>query len=187
MQPSRYELLLLADHFKALGTPYSLKLLGEGLGAPECLEVIFPETFEGTDVIVRLLPLNIQETQGDNTSLDAAGDDADLDLFLLRFDALLPRRFEERQIPTLLTCLEIINGVLPFGSVVPRLSDRSLIFQYTHACDILTFQPAVVQELLNTLEFYFGLMARPLRLALSENLSPERVREDFEKFMRALV
>jgi hypothetical protein len=135
--------------------------------------------------MVRILPLDLRETPGDDAG-PGQQDDDELELFLLRFEALLPRRFEEGQIPTLLACLEIINGVLPFGAVVPRLSDKVLIFQYTHACDILAFQPAVVQELLNTLEFYLGLMVRPLRLALAENLSPASVREDFAKFMATL-
>ncbi len=182
------ELALIADLLMSLELGFARTTIGDGPEPLEALTVTLDKVFDGEDIMLRLIPLE----QFDRFSLEAqpgADDDPDADpeLSMLRIDAALPVVYRPERLEALITCLDVVNAGLPFGAVVVHPIERSVAFQYTVINNSAVFDAHLVIDLMRSLEFYFAMMARPLREALESQLSAQEVRELVQAFVSGLT
>ncbi len=182
------ELALIADLLMSLELGFARTTIGDGPEPLEALTVTLDKVFDGEDIMLRLIPLE----QFDRFSLEAqpgADDDPDADpeLSMLRIDAALPVVYRPERLEALITCLDVVNAGLPFGAVVVHPIERSVAFHYTVINNSAVFDAHLVIDLMRSLEFYFAMMARPLREALESQLSAQEVRELVQAFVSGLT
>jgi hypothetical protein len=147
----------------------------------EALSVTLENAFDEADVEVRLMPID----QLDSETEDAPLDDEESPLVLLRFDAPLPLQCSDERLPSLLTCLDLVNEAIPFGSICLHAQNR-IAFHYTYAARITVFDTSLVLHLLRSLEYYLAMAAQPLKRAVRSELTPDQIRAEIVAFLEQL-
>jgi len=137
------------------------------------LESSLPDCFGGQDVSLRWLSLDDQsdaeEEDDDDEPLPA--------LALVRIDALIPFSIDSTQWELTLGAIEMLNDLLPFGSVAVRPQAQCWAWQYTLASPAATFNGLLALRVIDTLQFYLELLSPSLIAAFERRDDPEALRE----------
>jgi hypothetical protein len=179
-----HELALIADLLMSLDLGFARITIGDGPEPLEALTVQLNNVFDGEDIVVRLIPL--EQLDRISPSEPADDPDADPELSMLRMDAALPVPYKPERLEEITTCLDVVNSVLPFGAVVIHPLERSIAFHYTVISNSVVFDAHLVIDLLRSLEFYFAMMAKPLREAIQGNMGAQEIREAVLAFVQGL-
>ena len=181
-------LSLLGDLLRQVNVAGSRISIGDGPNALEAMSIRLANLFNGDDIELRLIPLDqIDTLLSADEENDVADFDDDPDLLMLRMDAALPLAYDLAKLETLITCLSVINSSIPFGAVIAHPTERSVSFHYTAICNKALFDAGMILELIRMLEFYFAMMAHPLRFALESALSPQAILEQVQEFVTAMM
>lgn len=184
----RTELALIADLLMSLELGFARTTIGDGPEPLEALTVTLDKVFDGDDIVLRLIPLEQFDRFSSGNPANAEDDpDADPELSMLRIDAALPVAYRPERLEALITCLDVVNAGLPFGAVVVHPIEGSVAFHYTVISNSAVFDAHLVIDLMRSLEFYFAMMARPLRDAIESELSAQQVRSLVQAFVGGLT
>lgn len=149
----------------------------------EWLESVLPGCFGGEDVSLRWLALE-DLSEGE----DEAGDDDDEPLpplALVRIDALIPFSIDASQWELTIGAVEMLNDLLPFGSVGLRPQAQCWAWQYTVASPAAAFNGLLALRAIDTLLFYLELLSPALIAAFERRDDPETLRESLRRRLTA--
>jgi hypothetical protein len=139
------------------------------------LESRLPGCFGGDDVSLRWLSL-VDQSVGEDEEQD--DDDEPLrPLALVRIDALIPFSIDSSQWALTMGAIEMLNDLLPFGSVGVRPQAQCWAWQYTLASPADTFNGLLALRVIDTLQFYLELLSPSLIAAFERRDDPEALRE----------
>ena len=139
------------------------------------LESSLPGCFGGDDVSLRWLSL-VEQSVGEDEEQD--DDDEPLPpLALVRIDALIPFSIDSSQWALTIGAIEMLNDLLPFGSMSVRPQAQCWAWQYTLAMPADAFNGLLALRVIDSLQFYLELLSPELIAAFERRDDPEALRE----------